>query len=569
MMARGELRCIGATTLDEYRKYIEKDAALERRFQQVYVDQPSVEDTISILRGLKERYEVHHGVKISDNALVAAATLSTRYISDRFLPDKAIDLMDEAAARLKMEITSKPEELDEIDRKVLQLEMERLSVDKDTSNPARERLQKIEKELADLKEDQRTLTAQWQSEKDIITEIQTIKEEIDKVNIEIQQAEREVKLELASELKYGKLPQLHHKLDTAEVKLAESQTSGKSLLREEVTEADIAEIISKWTGIPLTKLVETEREKLLHLEDELHKRVIGQEEAVTAVAEAIQRSRAGLSDPNRPIASFIFLGPTGVGKTELAKTLANYLFDAEDALIRIDMSEYMEKHAVSRLIGAPPGYVGYEEGGQLTETIRRRPYAVILFDEIEKAHPDVFNVLLQVLDDGRVTDSQGRTVDFKNTVIIMTSNIGSQYILDLGGDDNRYEEMKSRVLETLGHSFRPEFLNRIDDTIIFHSLKKDQLRDIVKIQVGRLEKRLIDRKLSLKLAESALDFLVDVGYDPVYGARPLKRTIQRELETIVAKGILRGDFKEGDTIFVEVQNERLAFNRLPATLTMQ
>ncbi len=569
MMARGELRCIGATTLDEYRKYIEKDAALERRFQQVYVDQPSVEDTISILRGLKERYEVHHGVKISDNALVAAATLSTRYISDRFLPDKAIDLMDEAAARLKMEITSKPEELDEIDRKVLQLEMERLSVNKDTSNPARERLQKIEKELADLKEDQRTLTAQWQSEKDIISEIQTIKEEIDKVNIEIQQAERDYDLNRAAELKYGKSIELHRQLDTTEVKLADSQTSGKSLLREEVTEADIAEIISKWTGIPLTKLVETEREKLLHLEDELHQRVIGQEEAVTAVAEAIQRSRAGLSDPNRPIASFIFLGPTGVGKTELAKTLANYLFDAEDALIRIDMSEYMEKHAVSRLIGAPPGYVGYEEGGQLTETIRRRPYAVILFDEIEKAHPDVFNVLLQVLDDGRVTDSQGRTVDFKNTVIIMTSNIGSQYILDLGGDDNRYDEMKSRVLETLGHSFRPEFLNRIDDTIIFHSLKKDQLRDIVKIQVGRLEQRLVDRKLSLKLAESALDFLVDVGYDPVYGARPLKRTIQRELETIVAKGILRGDFKEGDTIFVEVQNERLAFNRLPATLTMQ
>ncbi len=569
MMARGELRCIGATTLDEYRKYIEKDAALERRFQQVYVDQPTVEDTISILRGLKERYEVHHGVKISDNALVAAATLSTRYISDRFLPDKAIDLMDEASARLKMEITSKPEELDELDRKVLQLEMERLSVNKDTSNPARERLQKIEKELADLKEDQRTLTAQWQSEKDVITEIQTIKEEIDKVNIEVQQAERDYDLNRAAELKYGKLIELHRKLETTEVKLAESQTSGKSLLREEVTEADIAEIISKWTGIPLTKLVETEREKLLYLEEELHKRVIGQEEAVTAVAEAIQRSRAGLSDPNRPIASFIFLGPTGVGKTELAKTLASYLFDAEDALIRIDMSEYMEKHAVSRLIGAPPGYVGYEEGGQLTETIRRRPYAVILFDEIEKAHPDVFNVLLQVLDDGRVTDSQGRTVDFKNTVIIMTSNIGSQYILDLAGDDSKYDEMKSRVLEALSHSFRPEFLNRIDDTIIFHSLRKDQLRNIVKIQVARLEKRLVDRKLSLKLAESALDFLAEVGYDPSYGARPLKRTIQRELETILAKGILRGDFKEGDTIFVEVQNERLAFSRLPATLTIQ
>lgn len=566
MMARGELRCIGATTLDEYRKYIEKDAALERRFQQVYVDQPSVEDTISILRGLKERYEVHHGVKISDNALVAAATLSTRYISDRFLPDKAIDLMDEAAARLKMEITSKPEELDEIDRKVLQLEMERLSVNKDTSNSARERLQKIEKELADLKEEQRALTAQWQSEKDIITEIQTIKEQIDTINIEIQQAERNYDLNLAAELKYGKLIELHRKLETAEVKLAQSQTTGKSLLREEVTEADIAEIISKWTGIPLTKLVETEREKLLFLEDELHRRVIGQEEAVTAVAEAIQRSRAGLSDPNRPIASFIFLGPTGVGKTELAKTLANYLFDADDALIRIDMSEYMEKHAVSRLIGAPPGYVGYEEGGQLTESIRRRPYAVILFDEIEKAHPDVFNVLLQVLDDGRVTDSQGRTVDFKNTVIIMTSNIGSQYILDLAGDESKYDEMKARVLEALGHNFRPEFLNRIDDTIIFHSLQKNQLRSIVKIQVGRLEKRLADRKLSLKLAESALDFLVNTGYDPIYGARPLKRTIQKELETILAKGILRGDFKEGDTVFVEVQNEHLAFSRLPATI---
>ncbi len=569
MMARGELRCIGATTLDEYRKYIEKDAALERRFQQVYVDQPSVEDTISILRGLKERYEVHHGVKISDNALVAAATLSTRYISDRFLPDKAIDLMDEAAARLKMEITSKPEELDEIDRKVLQLEMERLSVNKDTSSNARERLQKIEKELADLKEEQRDFTAQWQSEKDIITDIQTIKEEIDRVNIEIQQAERNYDLNLAAELKYGKSIELQRKLDDAEVKLSQSQTTGKSLLREEVTEADIAEIISKWTGIPLTKLVETEREKLLYLEDELHRRVIGQEEAVTAVAEAIQRSRAGLSDPNRPIASFIFLGPTGVGKTELAKTLASFLFDSEEALIRIDMSEYMEKHAVSRLIGAPPGYVGYEEGGQLTESIRRRPYAVILFDEIEKAHPDVFNVLLQVLDDGRVTDSQGRTVDFKNTIIIMTSNIGSQYILDLAGDDSKYMEMKARVLEALGHNFRPEFLNRIDDTIIFHSLQKDQLRSIVKIQVARLEKRLEDRKLSLKMAESALDFIANVGYDPIYGARPLKRTIQKEVETILAKGILRGDFKEGDTIFVEVQNERLAFNRLPATVAMQ
>jgi ATP-dependent Clp protease ATP-binding subunit ClpB len=568
MMARGELRCIGATTLDEYRKYIEKDAALERRFQQVYVDQPSVEDAISILRGLKERYEVHHGVKISDSALVAAATLSTRYISDRFLPDKAIDLVDEAAARLKMEITSKPEELDEIDRKILQLEMERLSLAKDASTAAKERLDRLEKELADLKEEQRGLNAQWQSEKDVISEIQTIKEEIDKVNIEMLQAERDYDLNRAAELKYGRLTELHHKLETAELKLADSQTTGKTLLREEVTEADISEIISKWTGIPLNKLMETEREKLLHLEDELHRRVIGQEEAVTAVAEAIQRSRAGLADPNKPTASFIFLGPTGVGKTELAKALANYMFDADDSLIRIDMSEYMEKHAVSRLIGAPPGYVGYEEGGQLTETIRRRPYAVILFDEIEKAHPDVFNVMLQILDDGRVTDSQGHTVDFKNTVIIMTSNIGSNYILDVAGDDSLYDEMKARVMEAMSQSFRPEFLNRIDDIIIFHSLQKHQLRGIVQIQLARLEQRLVDRKISLKMADSALDYLADIGYDPVYGARPLKRTIQRELETKMAKGILRGDFKDGDTIFVEVQGDRLAFNRLPAAAVM-
>jgi ATP-dependent Clp protease ATP-binding subunit ClpB len=559
MMARGELRCIGATTLDEYRKYIEKDAALERRFQQVYVDQPSVTDTISILRGLKERYEVHHGVKISDNALLAAATLSTRYISDRFLPDKAIDLMDEAAAKLKMEITSKPKKLDDIDRKIPQLEMERLSFNNDTSKPAQERLHKIERELANLKEDQRSLTAQWQSEKGAITAVQLVKQEIDKAKIEIQQAERNYDYTLMAQLTNGKLIELQTQLDAANSQLAQSQTTGKSLLREEVNESDIAEIISKWTGIPLTKLVETEREKLLNLEEELHKRVIGQEEAVTAVADAIQRSRAGLSDPNRPISSFIFLGPTGVGKTELAKTLANYLFNADDALIRIDMSEYMEKHAVSRLIGAPPGYVGYEEGGQLTETIRRRPYAVILFDEIEKAHPDVFNVLLQVLDDGRVTDSQGRTVDFKNTVIIMTSNIGSQYILDLAGDESKYDEMKARVLEALGHNFRPEFLNRIDDTIIFHSLQQKELRNIVKIQVARLEERLLDRKLSLKLTESALDFLVTTGYDPIYGARPLKRTIQKELETKIAKGILRGDFKEG-TVAVEVQNGHLVFS---------
>jgi ATP-dependent Clp protease ATP-binding subunit ClpB len=564
MLARGELRCIGATTLDEYRKYLEKDAALERRFQQVYVDQPSVEDTISILRGLKERYEVHHGVKISDNSLVAAATLSNRYISDRFLPDKAIDLVDEAAAKLKMEITSKPEELDEIDRKVLQLEMERLSLQKESDPASIERLERLEKDLANLKEEQSTLNAKWQAEKGVISNIQTIKEEIDRVNIEIQQAEREYNLNRAAELKYGNLTALQRKLKEAEEQLSSNQKNGQTLLREEVTEADIAEIISKWTGIPISKLVESEMQKLLHLEDELHHRVIGQNEAVTAVADAIQRSRAGLADPNRPIASFIFLGPTGVGKTELAKTLAAYLFDTEDAMVRIDMSEYMEKHAVSRLIGAPPGYVGYDEGGQLTETIRRRPYAVILFDEIEKAHPDVFNIMLQILDDGRVTDAQGHTVDFKNTVIIMTSNVGSQYILDVGDDD----EMRSRVMEAMRGTFRPEFLNRIDEIIIFHSLNKEQLREIVLLQVERLKGRLADRKMSLKLSEIALDFLVDVGYDPVYGARPLKRAIQRELETQIAKLILRGDVIDGDTIFVDVENERLAFKRLSEELLM-
>ncbi|MFS8118674.1 MAG: ATP-dependent chaperone ClpB [Microcoleus sp.] len=563
MLARGELRCIGATTLDEYRKYLEKDAALERRFQQVYVDQPTVEDTISILRGLKERYEVHHGVKISDNALVAAATLSTRYISDRFLPDKAIDLMDEAAAKLKMEITSKPEELDEIDRKVLQLEMERLSLQKESNAASIDRLERLEKDLANLKESQSGLNAQWQSEKGVIDSIQKIKEQIDKTNIEIQQAELKYDLNRAAELKYGTLTELHKQLEEAEAKLTASQITGKTLLREEVTESDIAEIISKWTGIPISKLVESEMQKLLHLEDELHQRVIGQDEAVTAVADAIQRSRAGLADPNRPVASFIFLGPTGVGKTELAKALASYLFDTEEAIVRIDMSEYMEKHAVSRLIGAPPGYVGYDEGGQLTEAVRRRPYSVILFDEIEKAHPDVFNIMLQILDDGRVTDAQGHTVDFKNSVIIMTSNVGSQYILDVAGDE---EQMRSRVMESMRATFRPEFLNRIDEMIIFHSLTKPELRQIVLLQVKRLEKRLADRKMSLKLSESAIDFLAEIGFDPVYGARPLKRGIQRELETQMAKGILRGDFVDGDTIFVDIENERLAFKRLPAGL---
>jgi ATP-dependent Clp protease ATP-binding subunit ClpB len=505
-------------------------------------------------------------VKISDSALVAAAVLSTRYISDRFLPDKAIDLVDEAAAKLKMEITSKPEELDEVDRKVLQLEMEKLSLQKESDPASRERFDRIEKELADLKETQSALNAQWSAEKDVITNIQKLKEEIDRVNIEAQQAERDYDLNRMAELKYGKLTDLHRKLDEAEQQLATTQTTGKSMLREEVTEADIAEIISKWTGIPISKLVESEMQKLLNLEDELHRRVIGQEEAVTAVADAIQRSRAGLADPNRPTASFIFLGPTGVGKTELAKALAAYLFDTEEAMVRIDMSEYMEKHAVSRLIGAPPGYVGYDEGGQLTEAIRRRPYAVILFDEIEKAHPDVFNVMLQILDDGRVTDAQGHTVDFKNSIIIMTSNIGSQYILDVAGDDNRYEEMRSRVMEAMRTSFRPEFLNRIDEIIIFHGLKKSELREIVKLQVERLGRRLSDRKMSLRLSDAALDFLAEVGYDPVFGARPLKRAIQRELETAIAKAILRGEFADGDTIFVDVQNERLAFKRLPAEL---
>ncbi|MBE9031693.1 ATP-dependent chaperone ClpB [filamentous cyanobacterium LEGE 11480] len=570
MLARGELRCIGATTLDEYRKYIEKDAALERRFQQVLVDQPTVVDTISILRGLKERYEVHHGVRISDSALVAAATLSTRYISDRFLPDKAIDLMDESAAKLKMEITSKPEQLDEVDRRILQMEMEKLSLEQEYDNASKERLQRLEKELADQKEEQSRLNAQWQAEKDIIGKLQEIKEAIDKLNIEIQQAERNYDLNRAAELKFGKLAELNALLEATESNLATTQTSGKTLLREEVTESDIAEIISKWTGIPVSKLVASEMQKLLNLDQELHKRVIGQAEAVTAVSDAIQRSRAGLADPNRPISSFIFLGPTGVGKTELAKALAGFLFDTEEAIVRIDMSEYMEKHAVSRLIGAPPGYVGYDEGGQLTEAVRRRPYSVVLFDEIEKAHPDVFNIMLQVLDDGRVTDSQGRTIDFKNTIIIMTSNVGSQYILDVAGDDGRYEEMRGRVMEAMRTNFRPEFLNRIDELIIFHALKKSELREIVRLQTVRLGKRLVDRKMTLKLSEAALDFIAEVGYDPVYGARPLKRAIQREVETAIAKSILRGDFTEGDTIFVDVENERLAFKRLaPQVLTTQ
>jgi ATP-dependent Clp protease ATP-binding subunit ClpB len=563
MLARGELRCIGATTLDEFRKNIEKDAALERRFQAVYVDEPNVTDTISILRGLKERYEVHHGVKIADRCLVAAAALSDRYISDRYLPDKAIDLVDEAAAKLKMEITSKPEELDEIDRKILQLEMERLSLQKEEDTTSQERLDTLDKELADLKEEQDELNAQWQSEKEVIDQIRSIKETIDQVNLEIQQAERDYDLNRAAELRYGRLTELQRQRQEAEDKLEEMQSSGHTLLREEVAEADVAEIISKWTGIPISKLMASEKEKLLHLEDELHERVVGQEEAVRAVAEAIQRSRAGLADPNRPTSSFIFLGPTGVGKTELAKALASNLFDTETALVRLDMSEYMEKHSVSRLIGAPPGYVGYEEGGQLTEPIRRRPYSVILFDEIEKAHPDVFNIMLQILDDGRLTDSQGRVVDFKNTIIIMTSNIGSDMILDVSGDDSRYDEMYNRVMAAMRENFRPEFLNRIDEIIIFHALQREQLREIVKLQTQYLEDRLSEQKLSLKLSQEALDFLAEIGYDPVYGARPLRRAVQRYLETPIAQALLRGEYSEGDTLFADVADERLTFKRLP------
>ncbi len=568
MLARGELRCIGATTLDEHRQHIEKDPALERRFQQVFVDQPTVEDTISILRGLKERYEVHHGVRIADNALVAAAVLSSRYIADRFLPDKAIDLVDESAARLKMEITSKPEEIDELDRRILQLEMEKLSLGRESDAASKDRLERLEKELAELREQQSSLNAQWQAEKGSIDALSAIKEEIEQVQLQVEQAKRNYDLNKAAELEYGTLATLHKQLAAKEAELSAGDGSGeKSLLREEVTEDDIAEVIAKWTGIPVAKLVQSEMDKLLHLEHELHTRVVGQAQAVTAVADAIQRSRAGLSDPNRPIASFLFLGPTGVGKTELSKALASQLFDSDEAMVRIDMSEYMEKHAVSRLIGAPPGYVGYEEGGQLTEAVRRRPYAVILFDEVEKAHPDVFNVMLQILDDGRVTDGQGRTVDFTNTILILTSNIGSASILDLAGDPARHSEMEARVNEALRAHFRPEFLNRLDETIIFHSLKQEELRQIVELQVKRLAQRLEEKKLGLQLNADALDWLAGVGYDPVYGARPLKRAIQRELETPIAKGILGGQFTGGHTIAVDVANERLRFQQFdPAQL---
>ncbi|CAL5370707.1 unnamed protein product [Camellia sinensis] len=565
MLGRGELRCIGATTLDEYRKYIEKDPALERRFQQVYVDQPSVEDTISILRGLRERYELHHGVRISDSALVAAAILSDRYISGRFLPDKAIDLVDEAAAKLKMEITSKPIALDEINRAVVKLEMERLSLMNDTDKPSKDRLHRIEAELAVLKEKQAQLNEQWEHEKAVMTRIQSIKEEIDRVNLEIQQAEREYDLNRAAELKYGSLNSLQRQLKAAEKELDEYIKSGKSMLREEVTENDIAEIVSKWTGIPVLKLQQSEREKLLHLEEELHKRVVGQDPAVRSIAEAIQRSRAGLSDPHRPIASFMFMGPTGVGKTELAKALAAHLFNTEEALVRIDMSEYMEKHAVSRLIGAPPGYVGYEEGGQLTETVRRRPYSVILFDEIEKAHSDVFNVLLQILDDGRVTDSRGRTVSFTNTVIIMTSNGGSQYILNTDDDTvpKDYETIKKRVMDVARSIFRPEFMNRVDEYIVFQPLDREQINTIVRLQLERVQQRIADRKMKIQVTDSAVQLLGNLGYNPNYGARPVKRVIQQYVETKLAKGILRGEYKDEDSVLIDTEVSAFSNGQLP------
>jgi ATP-dependent Clp protease ATP-binding subunit ClpB len=552
MLARGELHCIGATTLDEYRKHIEKDAALERRFQPILVEQPSVEDTISILRGLKERYEVHHGVRIKDSALVAAAVLSNRYITDRFLPDKAIDLVDEAAAKLRTEIDSMPSDLDEISRRVMQLEIEREALKKETDQVSRQRLEKLEKELGALRSQSDALRAQWQSEKQGVQRLRALREQIEQTRIEIEQAERQYDLNRAAELRYGKLAELERRLQSEEELLAKKQGQAR-LIKEEVREEDIAEVVSRWTGVPVTRLLEAELQRLLTLEDELHRRVIGQDEAVTAVAEAVIRARSGLKDPNRPIGSFIFLGPTGVGKTELARALAEFLFDDERAMIRIDMSEYQEKHTVARLIGAPPGYVGYEEGGQLTEAVRRRPYSVILFDEIEKAHHDVFNVMLQILDDGRLTDGQGRVVDFKNTIVIMTSNIGSPRILEYRGafEGEAYERMKDAVLEEMRHYFRPEFLNRVDEIIVFHALSEEHLKEIVEIQLDRLRQRLADRHIKLELTDAARTHLVRAGYDPSYGARPLKRAIQREIETPLGRRILKGEVRDGQTVLID------------------
>ena len=555
-LARGELHCIGATTIDEYRKYIEKDAALERRFQPVLVEEPSVEDAIAILRGLKEKYEVHHGVRIKDSALVAAATLSHRYITDRFLPDKAIDLIDEAAAKLRIEIDSLPTDIDEIERRIMQLEIEREALKKESDPASQERLVKIEEELANLREESDALKARWKEEKGMIQRIRDIKEQIDKLRIEAEQKQRLGDLNAVAEILYGQIPNLEKELQEQQKALEEFQKGGKSMLKEEVDAEDIAAIISKWTGIPVSKLMQGEKEKLIHLEEELGKRVIGQENAIVAVSNAVRRARAGLQAPNRPIGSFIFLGPTGVGKTELAKALAEFLFDTEQAMIRIDMSEFMEKHAVARLIGAPPGYVGYEEGGYLTEAVRRKPYSVVLFDEIEKAHPDVFNILLQILDDGRLTDGKGRTVDFRNTIIIMTSNVGSALIQEASNP----EEMERRVMDSLRASFKPEFLNRVDDIIIFHSLTREQLTKIVEIQLRYLAERLKENHFELDVTDKATEWLAEVGYDPNYGARPLKRAIQRYVEDPLALQILEGVFREGDKIVVDLdENNHIIF----------
>ena len=555
MLARGELHAIGATTLDEYRKHIEKDAALERRFQPVLVDEPTVEDTISILRGLKERYEVHHGVRITDSAVIAAATLSHRYIADRFLPDKAIDLIDEAASRLRMQIDSKPQELDEIDRQVMQLEIEREALKKEKDDASRHRLSELEKELANLKERSAELTARWQSERETISQVRKLREEIDQIRTQIEQAERAYDLQKAAELRYGTMRQLETDLAAAEDRVRQLQAQG-ALLKEEVDSEEIAAVVSKWTGVPVSRLLEGERAKLIRMEEELHKRVVGQGEAVAVVASAIRRSRAGLQDPNRPIGSFIFLGPTGVGKTELARALAEFLFDDEQSMVRIDMSEYQERHTVARLIGAPPGYIGYDEGGQLTEAVRRKPYSVVLFDEIEKAHPEVFNVLLQVLDDGRLTDSQGRTVDFRNTIIIMTSNIGSQYILEVAGVD---EEVERRVRQVLHQHFRPEFLNRVDEIVIFHALQMEQLKSIVDIQLQRFRDLLKVRNITLDITNAAKELIVQVGFDPAFGARPLKRAIQHMIADPLASQILEGKIQDGDHVLVDVAGDKLTF----------
>ena len=555
MLARGELHCIGATTLDEYRQYIEKDAALERRFQPVMVDEPSVEDAISILRGLKERYEVFHGVKITDGALVAAATLSDRYISDRFLPDKAIDLVDEACALVKTELDSMPAEMDELNRKIMQMEIEETALKKEDDRLSKERLEHLQQELAELRDEFAGKKAQWDNEKVGVERVQKLREEIEQVNKDIERAQHSYDLEKAAELQYGKLPQLQKQLEEEEAKVKDEDLS---LVHESVNDEEIGRIVSRWTGIPVAKLNESERSKTLHLGDELHKRVIGQDEAVELVTEAIIRSKAGIKDPTKPIGSFLFLGPTGVGKTELAKALAENLFDDENNMVRIDMSEYMEKYSVSRLIGAPPGYVGYDEGGQLTEAVRRRPYSVVLFDEVEKAHPDVFNILLQVLDDGRITDSQGRTVDFKNTILIMTSNIGSQYLLD-GMDENGNisQESQNAVMEDLRAHFRPEFLNRLDETIMFKPLTKDNIYDIIDLLVADVNKRLADREISIFLTEDAKKYVVDGGYDPNYGARPLKRFLQKHVDTLAAKLMLQGDVGAQDTIIIDVEDGKL------------